>query len=109
MDSSPTDIMMRDLLVSVRDEVGALRQEMLKQIGELKARVAPIPATRLHARLISLTEAARRLGIHRGPNMDYLVETGQLPLTKIQGRSRPKVAAAEVERLIREGFKLPRL
>ncbi len=76
------------------DKVAAL--EPLARVGK-----------RLDVRLVSLTEAARRLGIKRGDNIEHLIRSKQLKVTHIKNRKRPKVAPSEIERLMREGFSLP--
>ncbi len=73
-------------LDELRDEVVALRREgRPRRVGQP---------------LLSLREAARRLGVSRNSTLVDLIRDRRIRTTKVNGRVR--VPAAEVERLIRE-------
>ncbi len=54
-----------------------------------------------NAQLLSLREAARRLGVDRNTTLAKLIRTGQLRTVETSGRSR--IPAAEVERFAKAG------
>ncbi len=80
-------------------------EQLLADIAELKARVAALEAEKRKSSLLLLSkaEAARRLGIDRNITLGFLIESKQLKLVKF-GRYK-RIPAADVERLVQEGFK----
>jgi excisionase family DNA binding protein len=80
--------------------------ELLAEIATLKARVDALEAEKRQSssRLLSKREAARRLGIDRGTTLELLIETKQLRL--VRAGKRERIPEPEVERLVREGYRL---
>lgn len=81
-------------LPTLAAEVKALRTELAALRAQFRAQ---------ESRLLSKRKAAKRLGISRGPALDFLIETKQLSVVRV-GR-QVKIAASEVERLCRDGFR----
>lgn len=81
-------------------------EQLLAEIAELKARVEALESAkrRSSVRLLSKREAARRLGIDRGTTLEILIHTKQLKL--VHAGKRKRIPEPEVERLVREGYKL---
>lgn len=83
-------------------------QETLSEVlARLDALQAEVVALRREARprkagqpLLSLREAARRLGVSRNSTLADLISDRRIRTTKINGRVR--IPAAEIERLIHE-------
>lgn len=90
----PTDVAHSRLLARLIAETARFREE-------LKGLVSRASAKRAH-QLLSLREAARRLGVDRGTTLAELIEQRRLRVVHVNGR--PRIPAAEVERLAQEGF-----
>jgi excisionase family DNA binding protein len=85
-----------DPLKRLADDLAELRAEVASLRHELR------PRRGARGQLLSLREAARRLGIDRGATLATLLETRQIRGTKVNGRVR--IPASEVDRLVRDGF-----
>ncbi len=80
-------------------------EQLLLELADLKARVARLEGEKRKnsLRLLSKAEAARRLGIDRKVTLGFLIASKQLRMVKF-GRYK-RIPAADVERLVQEGFK----
>lgn len=78
-----------------------------EQVAALTARIEALEKAkrRSHTHLLSKREAAKRLGVDRGTTLEVLIATKQLKTVRTGKRVR--IPAAEVERLVREGYKAP--
>jgi len=90
----PAEVANSRLLARLIGETMTLRQE-------LKSLVSRDAARRSHE-LLSLREAARRLGVDRGTTLAELVAQKRLRIVHVNGR--PRIPADEVKRLASEGF-----
>ena len=90
----PTDVANGRLLARLIAETARFREE-------LKSLMSRASSRRAH-QLLSLREAARRLGVDRGTTLAELIEQRRLRVVQVNGR--PRIPAVEVERLAQEGF-----
>lgn len=81
-------------------------EQLLAELADLKARVAALESQkrRTSSRLLSKREAAKRLGIDRGTTLELLIQTKQLRL--VRAGKRQRIPEPEVERLVREGYRV---
>ncbi len=84
------------------DEALALLADVVRRLDALQAEVRELRPRRPNPRpLLSLREAARRLGVSRNSTLAGLIHDRRIKTVRVAGRI--KVPAVEVERLIREG------
>lgn len=78
--------------------------ELLAKVDALQAEVSALKTTTARApkALLSLRQAAARLGVDRGTTLRDLITSGQLQT--VTANDKTKVPASEVERLSRTGF-----
>jgi len=83
----------------------ALLERLAAVLEGLERRLAPLEAAnepmRAECRLLSMRQAARRLGISRTRTLPDLIRDRRIRTVTVNGR--PKVPAHEVERIEREG------
>ena len=82
----------------------AERTQLLRRIDSLDGKLAVLIRQRHRSQkaLISLREAARRLGIDRSTTLADLIRNGRIKV--VQKNSRPAIPAGEIERIERDGF-----
>ena len=78
--------------------------ELLRRIDSIDGKLAVLIRQRHRSQkaLISLREAARRLGIDRSTTLADLIRNGRIKV--VQKNSRPAIPAGEIERIERDGF-----
>jgi excisionase family DNA binding protein len=101
----------RGVVSSTRSALLSATEGIREELREIKAALTTIASAltkelderprhhHLHAdaKLLSLREAARRLGVDRSTTLRGLIRTGQLGIVEVNGKH--KVPASEVERL----------
>lgn len=78
--------------------------ELLRRFDAIDGKLAVLIRQRHRSQkaLISLREAARRLGIDRSTTLADLIRNGRIKV--VQKNSRPAIPAGEIERIERDGF-----
>jgi hypothetical protein len=78
--------------------------ELLRRIDSIDGKLAMLIRQRHRSQkaLLSLREAARRLGIDRSTTLADLIRNGRIKV--VQKNSRPVIPAGEIERIERDGF-----
>jgi excisionase family DNA binding protein len=81
-------------------------EKLRADLAALTARVAALEKDQKQnaRRLLSKSEAARRLGVDRNTTLKILIATKQLPV--IRGGKRLLIPESAVERLVLEGYRL---
>ncbi|QRK07184.1 helix-turn-helix domain-containing protein [Archangium violaceum] len=88
----------------IHEDLRAINATLTTIASELTRERETRPAsqrTTFNAQLLSLREAARRLGVDRNTTLAKLIRTGQLRTVETSGRIR--ISAAEVERFAKAG------
>lgn len=84
---------LREAIAEVNRRLEQLTAEVARLRSDLRPRRAGQP-------LLSLREAARRLGVSRNSTLQDLIRDRRIRTTRVNGRVR--IPATEIERLIRE-------
>lgn len=90
----PTQVANGQLLARLIAETAKFREDLKSLVSRVSSRRSQ--------QLLSLREAARRLGVDRGTTLAELIAQKRLRVVQVNGR--PRIPAAEVERVSSEGF-----